>query len=522
MTVVELQNQGNDERRFVNLTVPTILVWAGQVVFLIFYAYVGLETCLSPPESKYLIIFRLSVLILGLIPPIMVARRIIKGSKPVIRVESWFPIRFYFYILFLTLIIITLTQHFQAFPQPDEMRSFTTSLLVLNMGLGAGAVLLWPGLCSARPKGFWQVLDVTGLNVVLILALLEIGLNIYMAFSTSPLFWFDSSAGANITRYKAAPGSSHLDFEFNKNGYYDSDFFVAGPNDLVICLLADSFGVGVVPNKYNFTSVAEKKLAQTCSQAYDRVAIHNFGIVNIGLLEYLHLLKTEVKTYKPKMVVVCAFVGNDLSVRRPKQITDYFVGQNWVLWNIAARLYSLSGEPRPIVGNWHTSEGLATDHRYLFDSSLESPHFSEKNYMKMELYRMKICKKDSYTLNGMYKDFFNVLSSIKKEAGDKLLLVVIPDEFQVNDGLYKSMMTQVNPQSYDRFLPQNRIGKFCRENNIEMLDLLPILRQAEKDDHTYHLRDSHWNRRGNEVAGLAIADYLASKYCGSNQSPQNQ
>jgi hypothetical protein len=37
---------------------------------------------------------------------------------------------------------------------------------------------------------------------------------------------------------------------------------------------------------------------------------------------------------------------------------------------------------------------------------------------------------------------------------------------------------------------------------------LPALREAEKQGHTYHLRDTHWNAHGNRVAGRELGRAL--------------
>ncbi|MFW5733946.1 MAG: alginate O-acetyltransferase AlgX-related protein [Oceanidesulfovibrio sp.] len=88
-------------------------------------------------------------------------------------------------------------------------------------------------------------------------------------------------------------------------------------------------------------------------------------------------------------------------------------------------------------------------------------------------------------------------------------MVLAPDEFQVNDALWARLMSIVeDPSEYDRDYPQKRVAAYCREKGIPHLDLLPLLREAEHKQHTYHIRDTHWNAWGNEVAGKAIADKI--------------
>ena len=71
----------------------------------------------------------------------------------------------------------------------------------------------------------------------------------------------------------------------------------------------------------------------------------------------------------------------------------------------------------------------------------------------------------------------------QRHLGSKLLVVLLPDEFQVNDELYKEMLT-ANPvyASYQREYPQQRIMEFCEAQNIRCLDMLPTLREGQQTD----------------------------------------
>ena len=89
------------------------------------------------------------------------------------------------------------------------------------------------------------------------------------------------------------------------------------------------------------------------------------------------------------------------------------------------------------------------------------------------------------------------------------MLVIIPDEFQVNDELFEVLMKRVDdPGSYDREYPQMRIRGFARERSIQVLDLLDAQRGGQGAKRVYHLRDTHWNARGNRIAGEALAQFL--------------
>ena len=95
-----------------------------------------------------------------------------------------------------------------------------------------------------------------------------------------------------------------------------------------------------------------------------------------------------------------------------------------------------------------------------------------------------------------------------------LAVVIIPDEFQVEDWLWSTMKDgwQVG-DNLDRDQPQRILTNFLGSAGVPTLDLLPIFRNhPEMEDgkrHLYHLFDTHLNARGNEVAGQALAEFLA-------------
>jgi hypothetical protein len=64
----------------------------------------------------------------------------------------------------------------------------------------------------------------------------------------------------------------------------------------------------------------------------------------------------------------------------------------------------------------------------------------------------------------------------------------------------------------ERDLPQRVLAEWLSEQGIPYLDLLPILRAVpplpDGRRHLYHLRDTHFNARGNDVAGRALAAFL--------------
>jgi len=140
---------------------------------------------------------------------------------------------------------------------------------------------------------------------------------------------------------------------------------------------------------------------------------------------------------------------------------------------------------------------------------------SEERFLAIELERLKRCIPDDPSIQRYYDRFYAALDTIHERLGERLVVVLIPDEYQANDELYGQLVEAAPAGTqYDRELPQQRILEHCWLRNLECLDLLPALRRAQEGGHVYHRRDTHWDARGNRIAGEIIGEYLAERLAG--------
>lgn len=131
---------------------------------------------------------------------------------------------------------------------------------------------------------------------------------------------------------------------------------------------------------------------------------------------------------------------------------------------------------------------------------------SEERFLEIESERLEVCNPDNPQTVRAYADFLRALAHFADRLGERLIVMVIPDELQVNDALFQRLTG--GRSGYDRDYPQNRIAEFCRSRDVDCLDLLPALREAQRSQRTYHRRDTHWNANGNRVAGERLAERL--------------
>ena len=144
---------------------------------------------------------------------------------------------------------------------------------------------------------------------------------------------------------------------------------------------------------------------------------------------------------------------------------------------------------------------------YLNDPGLEKPTFERQRFLRIERDRVEITNPALRRTRLAYERFFAWFARIHQEAGRDLVVLLIPDEFQVNDDLWQELMNSVaDPDRFERDSPQQRILEHTQRLAIPTLDLLPVLRQQPGP--LYHLHDTHLNSAGNRVAGEALAEFL--------------
>ncbi len=434
-----------------------------------------------------------------------------RGVSAVPNFESWIAVRSFFYCFFAAMGVVSLLAGQDLLGNSGfllEQAFITCQLAALSLWSAGVQIPLssWPARVKRR-AGF---VDLCFGNLLLAAILSEATLGICAHYSNSPLFLNLASIEANLARAKTGVGQTNFNFTLNSGGYHDQEFFAAEVEDHVTAVLGDSFGFGIVPYAYNFVTVAETQLEAVLSEEYARVAVHNFGLPGLGMAEYAYLLEREALSTNPSFVVVCIYVGNDILESRPKAWNYYKFQSSW-LWMVARRLLSISKERMATrsmpIAQPTVADGEVPD--YIFDSSKESPPLSEETFLRIESENMETLREGSHQVEESYRSFFQELNRIHHLAGTKLLLLLIPDEFQVNDDLYRQLLAmKPGSKAFNRQYPQERIRAYCSQQDIPVLDLLPALREAEQSGRTYHLRDTHWNSRGNRVAGLQMAGFL--------------
>lgn len=403
------------------------------------------------------------------------------------------------------------------------LQPYRTLVVQLAAGVAAGAfaaLVLGAGPLAARvPRRVRSGLDLALLNAAVVVLGAELGLRAWAASSDSTAFApAHADAAAMIERWKLRPGQVGPGFLANAQGCMDGEFTPGTPEQPVACTIGDSFSASLVPHWFHFTTVAERLLGG--------MPVHNVGMAAIGPREYEHLLRTLVLKLRPDVVVVDLFVGNDLTapLDEPsaaaggalREVLDrerLLLARLPRLWNVDDPVpHAEPAVSFPAGGGALDEADLLRLYPWLADPLRELTPMNPSQYRRLESSRARdACGPVPPPWPALFETLRRMRDDCAAE-GITFGVLLIPDEFQVEERVWNLVLQGLPGENLDRDLPQRMLSAFCAAEDIPCLDLLPTFRAVpplpDGDRHLYHRDDSHWNRRGNDVAGRALANFV--------------
>jgi len=154
---------------------------------------------------------------------------------------------------------------------------------------------------------------------------------------------------------------------------------------------------------------------------------------------------------------------------------------------------------------------LTAAYPWLTDPSLEEATFKIPESF-LEIVDRRVNRLCNPKTADSYAPIFEALETMRRLAKDRPFAVqLLPGEFQVSDELWSTVRKRSKGRKLYRDRPQRILGEWLTAQGIPYLDLLPELRRKCRDtpaEHCYHLRNTHFNARGNRLAGRAMAEFL--------------
>jgi len=346
--------------------------------------------------------------------------------------------------------------------------------------------------------------------------LLEIALTFLDPYLFKAFFQYDSELGFRVRPH--TNGS-------NEFGFNDIDRPHAKPaNTYRIIVLGDSFNwaggtdcnyVGLLGKKLQNERINEKK-----------IEVINVGYPSTGPYEEFLVLKRFGLKYDPDLVILGFFAGNDFSGMEPhkKQIVlnaNFYTidrSQEYFLFGVPvilkSRVVEIISQYKKILRDVQIRPNRGEQPSCSFTSD---PEFTEAAFLqltaaklafqgwKMPVYFTEQVELVSRTISSMKEYLFERHIDFK--------IVILPDEVQIDPKLLGAAIDfgHITKGDLDIDRPQKLVQSILAGEKISHLDLLPIFRAAflqNPENPLYLLRNTHWNRAGNELAAETIYQWL--------------
>jgi hypothetical protein len=319
----------------------------------------------------------------------------------------------------------------------------------------------------------------------------ELALRLYNRVSPSFIFYDDS-----YNRFRSRPHMWVHGFMTNSLGFLDTEPTAEKGNRFRILGIGDSFSWGVVPYESNYLTVLEEVL----SARDPRVEVVNMGIPATGPPDYLAILVNEGLALDPDMVVLSFFVGNDFTERqRQAALHDRF-------YVVALARYALALRPH--------FEGVPSKDSPYDD---DEPTLDEDAFLAVERRRSVIYTAQADDFMLLLKESFEPLLEMQRVCSSRnidLVVVLIPDELQVNQQLQATVAASLSLQlqDIDWARPNRMLAEALSQAGVSAVDLLPRFAELGASQRLYKPRNTHWNIAGNRLAAELIAEALARRY----------
>jgi SGNH hydrolase-like domain, acetyltransferase AlgX len=357
--------------------------------------------------------------------------------------------------------------------------------------------------------------------LILPLICVEILMIVLEPYLFKGLYEYDPDLGFRVRAYYPIDQGTIT----NRFGFNDDDYpLQKTPGIYRILVVGDSFG-WAGGREGNYTAMLERQLDN--HYGYHRIDIINAGYPMTQTAEQLVMLKKYGLQYHPDLVILGFFVGNDFIDGNPNRkrivVNDLYIDidrrrehiilgypivfQSRLLlyvkqkYKIFTELRKAASEPRQQL-------------------SQEQPGtFAEATFLDLERAELEFFNINSSRKGRFQKNINYILQSIAemdallKSQNIKFIVAIYPDVFQINKTLLKGIVERfrLRIEDYDLDLAQNILKSFLQSKDISYIDFTDRFRSEGQEKDLYILRDSHWNRSGNQLAADILFETLVKR-----------
>jgi hypothetical protein len=272
------------------------------------------------------------------------------------------------------------------------------------------------------------------------------------------------------------------------------------PGSVRVLTLGDSFAYGIGVGDDETFSAQLERLAPG-------LEVINTGVNGYGTGQELLLLRDEGLAFQPD-VVLLSFFWNDIGNSYRNRAVHFSVDAGELVYPTAPDPGAASGPA--VSADAAPSPQRRTWLRHSYAYRFLSDRLKLAGYWLRVALRLPLEESDfvsEQTREAAWQLGFFLLREIdriSRQAGARLVLLVIPDQVQVEPGL---RVTGLEPADYE---VQERLLAFAAQQGIPVVDPLPALRaaHAESGELLYYLRDRHLRARGHALVAREILERL--------------
>ncbi len=311
-------------------------------------------------------------------------------------------------------------------------------------------------------------------------------------------------------KYEVQQPESSVIVETNKYGFRDKDYSMneIDNTDFLILGLGDSFTFGAyVEENETFLNILEEELNK---QNVNSIVV-NAGLGGYGIIQEHRVAKKYVPIFKPDIVVLNYFIGNDI-----RDDHNFNKSDEWFLVDG----YLVASESRRNIF-YKINKNL--NHLYIYKYIKRILSGNPIAYKIVGLIRKnkrltidydQFTKEYSPEMNEDWLRTRNELEQLNNYLKSKniiFVIVIIPSQPQINEDVQKLVALSSNMELDDfDFRKVNKLlEEFCNENDIILIDTTSFM---EEDPVRYYFKlDGHWNREGHKLAGKIIFNQIINK-----------
>ena len=274
-------------------------------------------------------------------------------------------------------------------------------------------------------------------------------------------------------------------------------------------MLGDSFTFGMnVAQNYTMAAFLQEKLN---SEDWD---IMNAGVIGYTIGQELIYLRKHFDEIKPDIVILNAFVANDITEQRRNRLErdkkGYPVAINDQEVTVIEPGILASRKAIPLWGS------LALADIFIRWQAL----IPQKNKNAGYTWAVFLDEKHpSYPsdIDVLWQNYESDLLKMKNYLNEKnvpFLVVIIPMDVQVDHQYWSKYPNKVFEENeFKNDLPQKKFQNICKQNGLNCLDLLPIFREYSDKLLFFAQIDPHFTQDGNRLAAESIFAKLKPILC---------